>query len=227
MFGVTRFCVCADVRRPRRDALLRPRPRAGLRAPVADRRDSASMKRAGCAVALLALAFPANAFAHAALRQTWPSFRQRVEAAPQQVRLEFDQVVKPLPNSIVVYTARGRVVSLPARNGASKYEVVAPLVRLARGAYTVRWHVISNDGHVVSGVYTFGFRYPAPPPTDAYGASGPTTSEHVVRWLYFVALALLVGGIGSRLLVVRGPLPPRAERRFFLLTRNRGLPPPR
>jgi copper transport protein len=176
------------------------------------------VKRAGCAVALLALAFPPNAFAHAALRQTWPSFRQRVEAAPQQVRLEFDQVVKPLSNSIVVYTARGRVVSLPARNGASKYDVVAPLLRLARGAYTVRWHVISDDGHVVSGVYTFGFRYPAPPPTEAYGASGPTTTEHLVRWAYFLSLALLVGGIGSRLIVVRGPLPPRAERRFYVLT---------
>lgn len=176
------------------------------------------MKRVGCVVAFVALAFPANAFAHAALRQTWPSFRQRVEVGPQQVRLEFDQIVKPLPNSIVVYTARGHVVSLPARNGASKYDVVAPLLRLARGAYTVRWHVISNDGHVVSGVYTFGFRYPAPPPTDAYGASGPTTTEHLVRWAYFLALALLVGGIGSRLIVVRGPLPPRAERRFYVLT---------
>jgi copper transport protein len=170
-------------------------------------------------VALIALAFPANAFAHAALRQTWPAFRERIDAAaPRQVRLRFDQLVKPLSNSIVVYTARGRVVSLPARNGATQYDVVAPLNRLPRGAYTVRWHVISNDGHVVSGVYTFGFRAPAPPPTDAYGASGPTTTEHLVRWAYFLALALLVGGIGSRLVVVRGRLPARAERRFYLLT---------
>jgi putative copper export protein len=58
----------------------------------------------------------------------------------------------------------------------------------------------------------------APPPTQAYGASGPTTSEHLVRWGYFLALALLAGGLGFRLLVVRGPLPRRAERRFFLLT---------
>ena len=33
---------------------------------------------------------------------------------------------------------------------------------------------------------------------------GPTTTEHIVRWLYFLALALLVGGLGFRLLVCAG-----------------------
>jgi copper transport protein len=169
-------------------------------------------------VALLALVFPSVAWAHATLEDTWPSLRGRVESTPKTVRLNFDQSVKPLANSIVVYSAGGRVVSGAARNGTSAHDVVVPLRQLPKGPYTVRWHVISGDGHVVSGVFTFGVRYPAPPPTDAYGSSGPTTSEHVVRWLYFVALALLVGGIGSRLIVVRGPLPARAERRFYLLT---------
>ena len=170
------------------------------------------------AAAGTALAFPSGAWAHATLEHTWPSVRGRVATTPTTVRLNFDQGVKPLPNSIVVYSAGGKVVSVTARNGASVHDVVVPVRRLPKGPYTVRWHVISGDGHVVSGVFTFGVRYTAPPPTDAYGSSGPTTSEHVVRWLYFVALALLVGGIGSRLLVVRGPLPPRAQRRFYLLT---------
>ena len=89
---------------------------------------------------------------------------------------------------------------------------------LPRGAYTVRWHAVSSDGHVVSGVWTFGVGVPAPPPTEAYGASGPTRTEHVVRWAYFLALMLLIGGLGFRLLIVRGPLPPRAESRFYKLT---------
>jgi copper transport protein len=196
----------------------RTAPRFSRVESVASVRSRAYRAVAILATAGTALAFPANAFAHAALEHTSPSFRQRVEVAPSQVRLTFDQVVKPLSNSIVVYTANGKVVSLAAHSGATKHDVVATLLRLARGAYTVRWHVISNDGHVVSGVFTFGFRVAAPPPTEAFGASGPTTTEHVVRWLYFLALALLVGGIGSRLIVVRGPLPPRAERRFYLLT---------
>jgi copper transport protein len=62
---------------------------------------------------------------------------------------------------------------------------------------------MSNDGHVVNGVYTFGVRVEAPPVTDAVGAQGPTGTEDVVRWLYFVGLALLTGGLGFELLVAR------------------------
>ena len=38
-----------------------------------------------------------------------------------------------------------------------------------------------------------------------------------MRWLYFLALALLVGGLGFRLLVLRGPLPPRARAALLLV----------
>jgi copper transport protein len=170
-------------------------------------------------VALVALAFPASAFAHASLQHTGPAFRQRVQTSPARVWLKFDQSVKALPNSIEVYSSRGDVVSLPARDGKKPHYVEAPLRRaLPTDAYTVRWHVISGDGHVISGVYTFGIRMAAPPPTEAYGASGPTRTEDVVRWLYFFSLALLVGGLGFRLLVARGPLSPRAEQRFYAIT---------
>ena len=177
------------------------------------------MKRAVVLAALVALVFPAQALAHAALQHTDPSFRQRVQSSPSRVWLNFDQAVKALPSSIQVYSSRGEVVSLPARGGKNPHYVFAPLRRaLPRDAYTVRWHVISGDGHVISGVYTFGVRIAAPPPTEAYGASGPTRTEDVVRWLYFLALALVVGGTGFRLVVARGPLPARAEQRFYALT---------
>ena len=39
-----------------------------------------------------------------------------------------------------------------------------------------------------------------------------------MRWLYFLALALLVGGLGFRLLVLRDRLPARAEQRFYAVT---------
>jgi copper transport protein len=92
-----------------------------------------------------------------------------------------------------------------------------PLKPLRRGPYTVRWHVLSEDGHVVSGIFTFGVRATAPLPTEAFGSSGPTRTEHIVRWAYFLALALLVGGIGFRLLIAPAVLPAAAQRRFFLL----------
>jgi putative copper export protein len=92
------------------------------------------------------------------------------------------------------------------------------LRRLPKGAYTVRWSAISNDSHVGHGVYTFGVRVAAPALSEAFGASGPGTSEHVVRWLYFICLALLTGGLGFRLIVLRGAATPEAERRFYRMT---------
>ena len=175
------------------------------------------MKRV-IAVATVALAFPAAASAHATLERTTPPFQHRVDASPRAVALQFDQSVDVLPSSIRVVDSNGRVVSSAARSGADKHFVVTPVRKLPKGPYTVRWHVVSGDGHVVSGVFTFGVRVTPPPPTEAFGASGPTRSEHVVRWLYFLALAFVLGGLACRLLVVRAPLPPAADKRFFLLT---------
>jgi copper transport protein len=169
---------------------------------------------AGC----VALAAPAAAFAHASISGTFPKFRQELRRAPKEVEISFDQAVDALPNAIRVYDARGRIVSYGVHAHKGGHIVGANLRPLPKGAYTVRWQAISGDGHVVSGVFTFGVRVPAPEPLQAYGASGPTTSEHVVRWLYFVGLALLVGGLGFRLLVLPKEVPRRLQRRFFWVT---------
>jgi copper transport protein len=167
---------------------------------------------------VVALIWPVAAFAHATLKSEEPGYRERFEQAPARVVLRFDQGAEALPNSIVVYDAKGKVVSGAARNGKDTRLVLVPLDRLPRGAYTVRWHAMSSDSHVVSGVYTFGVRMNAPPPTEAYGASGPTRSEDVVRWLYFAALALMAGGLGFRLLVLPRSIPPRLEKRSYIVT---------
>jgi copper transport protein len=176
------------------------------------------MRKALVAVSLLALALPGVAFAHAGVRATQPSYRERLERGPRTVWVRFDQAVKALPNSIVVQSAAGTVVSGATESAADPHAIWTRVRSLPRGAYTVRWHAVSSDGHVVSGVWTFGIGVAAPPPTEAYGASGPTRTEHIVRWAYFLALMLLIGGLGFRLLIVRGPLPPRAESRFYKVT---------
>jgi copper transport protein len=175
------------------------------------------MRRVLAAAALGALVLPASAFAHASLVHLSPGYRERLAQPPRSIVLEFDQSIHVLSKAVVVLDSRGHDLARPASLAGDQRELVAPLRRLPRGAYTVRWEVLSNDGHVVSGVYTFGVRVAAPPVTDAVGAQGPTTTEHVVRWLYFLGLALLVGGLAFRLAIVHGPLPPRAERRFFWL----------
>ena len=169
------------------------------------------MKRALLAAVAGALLLPASAFAHAALLREAPSYRQEVGHAPHSVVLTFDQNVELIPNAVQVLDRGGRNLARPAH--VSGRYLVAPLPHVSRGPYTVRWKALSTDGHVVSGVYTFGVRVPAPLVTDAVGAEGPTTAEHVIRWIYFLGLALLVGGAGFQLIVARS-LP---ARRFYVI----------
>jgi copper transport protein len=175
------------------------------------------MRRALLIAALAALVLPATAFAHASLRKESPEFGQELAQSPRQVVLQFDQTVDALPKAIQVLTLDGKNVAGTPRAITAQREIVASVPKLPNGAYTIRWQALSNDGHIVTGVYTFGVRVKAPPVTDAVGAGGPTRTEDIVRWLYFLALALVVGGLGFQLLVVRGPLPARAENRFFIV----------
>ena len=159
------------------------------------------MRRTLAAV-VVALAFPATAFAHATLISTTPHFAKEVQRSPSHIVLQFDQGVSILPNAIKVLNVNGREFARPARvNGR---QIVAALPKLPAGGYTVRWSAISADSHVVSGVWTFGVRVPAPPVSAAFGAGGPTRFEHVVRWIWFLGLALTIGALGLRLIVLRG-----------------------
>ena len=184
-----------------------------------------SLRSGVIAVTVLALALPASAFAHANLDSTSPKYRERMQEPPRTVVLHFDQAVKAEPNAVEVKNRYGKTLSGTAR--ARGQDVRVPLRRLPRGPYTVRWHVLSEDGHVVSGVFTFGVRVKAPPPTEAYGASGPTRTEHVVRWAYFLSLALLLGGLGFRLLLEGRELPRFASTacRTGSRRRRRSAPP--
>jgi len=160
-----------------------------------------------------ALALPAPAWAHATLTSAVPDVQGRVDALPRAAVLSFNERLAAAATRIEVRSAAGRPVSgtTRVRGGVAS----TPLRGLRRGGYTVRWRALGADGHVTSGVFTFGYRAAAPQPTEAYGAVGPGLSDDLARWGYFAAFALLLGGLGFRLLVVRGEAAAAYERRFY------------
>lgn len=177
------------------------------------------MKRLLALGACLALVLPGTASAHATLDSAEPATQSRVDVAPTEIRLRFSQPVAITSAAIQVLAADGRVLSGVARVEEEGLAVVVPVARLGSGhGYTVRWRVIGGDGHAPAGVFTFGVGVEAPPPTDAVGASGTTWRDDVARWIVFAALALLVGPLVLRTVVLRGPLPPALERRFNLVS---------
>ncbi len=172
------------------------------------------------AVALVALAIPAVASAHATLVSTTPRFGTELQRGPAQIVLRFDQNVSILPGAVHVFNGAGRELAGPAH--VEGRHVVARVAPLKLGTYTIRWTAISADSHVVSGVWTFGVRVPAPAVNDAFGAGGPTRAEHIVRWLWFLGLALTIGALGLRLIVLRGLQVPRALERKLAVAAGLG-----
>jgi len=167
---------------------------------------------------LPALAAPGVAAAHVVLERALPEVQSSTGAAPTQILLRFSEPVAISPNAIRVLAADGALLSGTARTAAGDRVVIAPVSGLTRGsAYTVRWRVSGQDGHSPSGVFTFGVGVPAPPPTEAVGARATSWKDDLARWLLFAALALVIGPLVVRLIVLRGPVPDALERRFHLV----------
>jgi len=179
------------------------------------------MRRAPAVAAALlaALTLPAAAFGHASLSGASPQTQSTVDAPPTEIRLRFNQPVTVTSRAIQVLAADGTVLSGTARATEGGRLVVAPVSRLVDGsAYTVRWTATGRDGHSPAGVFTFGVDVKPPPPTEAVGARGTTWKDDLARWALFASLALLIGPLVLRLVVLRGLVPAHLERRFHLVT---------
>jgi copper transport protein len=176
------------------------------------------------AVAFVALMFPAVASAHATLSFVSPATQSRLDKPPTAVVMRFDQTVTITPRAIEVFTAEGRKVSGAAVSTAGGRGMRVALSGLHRGeAYTVRWRATSADGHTGSGVYTFGIGVKPPPPTEAFGSTGPGWADDAARWAFFISLALLLGTIGFRLLILREPLAERLSNRLYAIATAGGI----
>lgn len=112
------------------------------------------LRRAAGAVALcLGLAGPAAA--HSLLLESSPAAGASV-AAPRRLALRFNNRVEKALSRLRVFDARGARVAVivPATGGAAD-RLEGALPPLAPGTYRVQWQVLSTDGHIVSGTFSF------------------------------------------------------------------------
>ena len=171
------------------------------------------MRRATALLALLALPliWPAWAQAHATLLTTTPGAGTRVAAPPHQLVLTFDQQIRPVSGGTTVVDAAGKsVMAGPATNAPGNLkQLVVPLQQgLPAGDYTVRWGIVSTDGHLIAGVYAFGVGTGGPVP-QAESQDAPTDWPFLIaRFFYFAGSA----DAGRRRRLPRGRLPARHRR---------------
>jgi copper transport protein len=116
--------------------------------------------------------------------------------APQDVKLLFNDEIRPAGGDRVI-DARGRsVLAGPShRLRGNDRALVLPLrPGLHRGAYTVRWRVVSDDGHLITGVLAFAVGTGLPRPVPTLSAGGGTSLSAIVLRFLFLAGVLVAGG---------------------------------
>jgi methionine-rich copper-binding protein CopC len=108
-------------------------------------------------LALLLWLAPLTAGAHALLDKSEPARRAMLAKPPAAVRLWFNERLEPAFSSLEVVDAAGRpVAAATARVSAQDPKLLElALPPLAPGVYTVRYKVLSVDGHTVKASFPF------------------------------------------------------------------------
>ncbi|WP_175978095.1 copper homeostasis periplasmic binding protein CopC [Burkholderia sp. BCC1047] len=108
------------------------------------------------AAALFAMT-PVAASAHGKLESAVPAAGSTVDAAPDALRLTFNEDLEPTFSSVKVSDASGNAVTQDkAKVDASNPRVMTVAIpKLAAGAYTVQWVAMTADAHRTKGTYTF------------------------------------------------------------------------
>jgi hypothetical protein len=98
-----------------------------------------------------------TAGAHAKLARSVPADRSSVAEAPSRLKLWFNERIEPQYAKVSVWGAGNRQVDAgdQAIDPADPTALTVGIPNLAPGAYTVRYRVLSVDGHVVEGTLTF------------------------------------------------------------------------
>lgn len=112
------------------------------------------------AVIALLLGAPAIAWAHAALVKSAPAQRALLYQAPKAIQLWFNERVEARYSSFALTDANGRTIQVidirvPADDPKS---LVGTIQTLSPGKYTVKYRVLSTDGHVVQSQFNFTIR---------------------------------------------------------------------
>jgi len=104
-----------------------------------------------------------SAFAHAGLVSSEPGRRAVMTVPPKEIRLCFNENIEAKFSKVTLSDGKGAAVPLGEVQTDPKAPscLLAPLISpLRNGSYTIKYRVLSVDGHVVD--YGYGFKLNAP-----------------------------------------------------------------
>lgn len=172
---------------------------------------------------LLLASLAVTAQAHAKLERSEPKNNSTLQQRPQLVELWFSEALESAFNTIEVKDQQGKRFDrggVTLSEGNKKAQV--SLKALGAGTYTVVWKALSMDQHTLRGQFTFtvaqGGKPGAATATPPQGSGSPAMDSRpmgesedsyeiypslsAVRWVSYLAMMMLFGGVALYLLVL-------------------------
>lgn len=171
-------------------------------------------------VAFFSSASYMTAFAHASLVKAEPALGAVLLQSPEKVTFWFSEEIEPKFSAFALYDAQGRKLKELPFALEDGLQVVMRIEPLTQGTYTLAWKALSAvDGHVTKGVYPFAIGLSAHqmPTTHTNTVSSPSAFRAAMRWLNFLSIMALVGGLFLRSLLPRSTQIPALTRHFAIV----------
>jgi len=112
--------------------------------------------RRACLAAAITVALTGQALAHAHLKSSEPAADSTVNGSPPELLLSFSEGVNLAFTGITLSGPGEKAIATGKPELKADRVLLIPITAdLRPGAYSVKWHALSKDGHTSEGAFTF------------------------------------------------------------------------
>lgn len=116
-------------------------------------------RRVGTALSVFLMLFvlllATQATGHAILVRSTPKANEVVASGDLKLELEFNARIDAARSALILVLPSGETEKLELLPQPSPAILIAKASHLAAGAYSIRWQVLTNDGHITRGEVPF------------------------------------------------------------------------
>ncbi|PRY54210.1 copper resistance protein CopC [Glycomyces artemisiae] len=186
---------------------------------AAARRHAVRLAWSSLAAVLIGVLWASAASAHAAATKTTPVSGAVLDEAPSEVVVEFNEPVTPVDAGTGVVAPDGDRADTEVVRSEDGTQVTITVDADQEGTYLVGYRVVSDDGHPVSGTFTYSVGAETEAPSaEALTAAGTDPLVQALlygnRWFGYAALAL---ALGAGILLAAGARPREAAAKLVAL----------
>jgi copper transport protein len=178
------------------------------------------------AMLLVFVCGPHTVFAHAKLLSSVPKAGESLALSPKALTLTFTTPIQREMSSLELVGSNGSSISLSQREvSADGKTLLAEVPELGPASYTVIWRVLSADDHLINGEFSFQIDAETGPQQTVEGTRSETDHsamdhgamdhgdepvnrvswpQSIVRWIIYIALMVLGGGLVFRIFILAG-----------------------